>query len=72
MDCMYANRFFIANSSTDTYITFTFAAPELDEKGEIAGDRIIDRREIVLTHEAAQSLEDMLHSVLNGDSKTGE
>lgn len=71
MDFMYANKMGVSRSETDVFVNFIMRVPTLDDNGEIAGERDVDRRDIIITVDAAKALRDMLTEILNSEKPEG-
>ena len=65
MDYMYANKMGVARSETDVFVNFIMRVPTFDDNGEIVGERDADRRDIIITVDAAKALQEMLTQILN-------
>ena len=71
MEYLYANKFSLARSETDVFISFLMRVPEFDDKGTIVGEKNVDRRDIVITVDAARALKGMLEDILNAEKPEG-
>lgn len=71
MDFMYANKMGVSRSETDVFVNFIMRVPTLNNKGEIDGERDVDRRDVIITVDAAKVLRDMLTEILNSEKPEG-
>ena len=64
MDAMYSNRFSVAVSAEEAFITFTQIVPMQDDKGEVTSEAVAEKRNIILSLSMAKRLEQMIHELL--------
>ena len=64
MDAMYSNRFSVAVSADEAFITFAQIVPIQDDKGEVTSEAVAEKKNIILSLSMAKRLEQMIHELL--------